>query len=229
NKGKALAERDTILAAKEAAVAEKEAALKEKEAVLEQERVARAEAEKARADAEKARAEAEKARAEAEKARVELEAILAKKRAAHADDKQRYANATALRARQMLWATTTGQLFLREHRAQVVADFMQSPQYLKELQDFGVDCFQFALQKAGEQIAEDDFEQLDPLAIWDALPKVPSSFSGDPSLPAEHEWWSGQLERTLGRSETLKKTFALPDDTTPPAAMLVALAESVRQ
>ncbi|CAA0826202.1 Unknown protein, partial [Striga hermonthica] len=222
NKNKALVERDAALAAKEVAAAEKEAALKEKEGALEQEKAARAQAEVARVQAENARAQAEAARAE-------LEATLAKERAAQAAEKQRYANATALRARQMLWATTTGQLFLREHRAQVVADFMQSPQFLKEVQDFGVDCFQFALQKAGEQIAEDDFEQLDPGAIWDALPKVPSNFRGDPNLPLEHEWWSGELERTLGRSDILKKTFALPDDATPPTAMLVAMAESIRQ
>ncbi|CAA0840416.1 Unknown protein, partial [Striga hermonthica] len=136
---------------------------------------------------------------------------------------KRYADAAALRARQMMWGTSTGQLFLREYREQVVADFTRSPQYLKDVQDFGVDCFQFALQKAGEQIAEDDFEQLDPGAIWEALPKVPSSFQGDPNIPSEHEWSSRLLERTLARSDILKKTYALPDGLTPPASMLAVL------
>ncbi|CAA0811118.1 Unknown protein, partial [Striga hermonthica] len=114
---------EAALAVKEVVVAEKETTLKEKEAALEQERAARAQAEAARTQVEAAQAQAEATRAE-------LEATLATERAAHAEEKQRYANATALRAREMLWATTTGQLFLRENFAQVGADFMQSPQFL---------------------------------------------------------------------------------------------------
>ncbi|GER44721.1 NAD(P)-binding Rossmann-fold superfamily protein [Striga asiatica] len=64
--------------------------------------------------------------------------------------KKRLTDLAALRTRQM------------EHHEQVVADFMRSPLFLKE----------FALEKAGKQIVEDEFEELDVEAIWDAMPKA---------------------------------------------------------
>ncbi|CAA0832681.1 Uncharacterized mitochondrial protein AtMg00860, partial [Striga hermonthica] len=124
-----------------------------------------------------------------------------------------------------LWRIQLGQAFLQAYREQLIQYYLCSTAFLKEAAEMGMDFYTYSMEEVERQLKEMGFTgELDQDKTWEAIPSAPSNFIGDPSLPAEHPWWTESLERSLARDPSLKSSFDVPK---PGEAPIVHLSVTI--